>query len=255
MHYINMKLILIAGFVGIIASGNSIAAESIEIVKASGSVVVRQDNQKERSVGLKSILPAKHILVTGPNGRAVVRIGDAGYIVVEKNSTIEVDRVKDHANFFRQVTGMIYYAMNTLRPSQPPIEVRMSAATIGIRGTRFLVADVPERKEIGMRKGLVSVSSTDGDFEIHRQAQEDEFAAFKREGQEAVDEEKRKFSEYKANAAREFIEYKHEFGLEKDRMATFDGNRVEERLLSDESRKDMETLESYGKEWLDEVHD
>lgn len=234
----------------------SLAAETIEVVRASGNVAIKQDDQqKEQPVKSKSILPAKHVLVTGPDGRAVVRMGDAGYIVVEKNSRIEVDREKDHAQFLRQVTGMIYYAVNVIKGSQQPMEIRTATATIGVRGTRFLVTDLPERKEIGVRKGLVSVSSPGEEFEIHKKAQETEFEAFKREAQEAIAEEKRKFEEYKADTQREFIEYKREFGLAANRMATFDGKRVDERPLSEESQKDMETLEAYGKKWIAEVRD
>jgi hypothetical protein len=248
-------LILIFCVAGTIASGSSFAAESIEVVKASGKVIIKQDNQMEQSVGSKSILPARHTLITGPDGRAVVRVGESGYIVVEKNSTIEVGRAKDHANFFRHITGMIYYAMNALRPSQPPIEVRMTTGTIGIRGTRFLVADLPERKEIGMRKGIVSVTSENGAFEIHRKAELDEFEAFKQEARDAIAKEKREFEEYKAKSEREFIEYKREFTLGANRMVSFDGKRVDDRPLSGETQKDMETLETYGKEWIEEVRD
>lgn len=256
MHLIKWSLALIACIAGTAMSGISLAAETIEVVRANGSVAIKQgDQQKDRPVASKSILPAKHVLVTGPDGRAVVRIGEAGYIVVEKNTTIEINREKDHAQFLRQVTGMIYYAVNFVRGSQQPLEIRTATATIGVRGTRFLVADLPERKEIGVRKGLVSVTSAGEDFEIHKKVQEDEFEAFKREAQEAIAEEKRKFSEYQADTEREFIEYKREFGLGANRMATFDGNRVEERPLSDESKKDMETLEAYGKQWIAEVRD
>jgi hypothetical protein len=256
MHHNNLKLILVIACVtGIIVSGNSGAAELIEIVRANGSVAIRQEAQKERAVGFKSILPAQHTLVTGPNGRAVIRIGETGYIVVGKNSTIEVDRTKDHANFFRQITGIIYYAMHTLRPSQPAIEIRMSTASLGIRGTRFLVEDLPDRKEIGMRKGVISVTSPDEAFEIHRKIEQNEFEAFKQEAQDAIAKEQREFEEYKANSEREFVEYKREFTLAAERMATFDGKRVEDRPLGGETKKDMETLEFYGKEWLEEVRD
>lgn len=256
MRFNKICMALIAFIAGTVSPVNCIAAESIEVVRSSGSVAIKQgDQQKDQPVATRNILPAKHVLVTGPDGRAVIRIGEAGYIVVEKNSTIEINREKDHAQFLRQVTGMIYYAMNFVRGSQQPMEIRTVTATIGIRGTRFLVADLPERKEIGVRKGLVSVTSPGGEFEIHKKAQEDEFEAFKREAQEAIAEEKRKFSEYKANTEREFVEYKREFGLGANRMATFDGNRVEDRPLSDESRKDMETLEAYGKDWIAEVRD
>jgi hypothetical protein len=255
MYYINYKLTLISCVIGIFACCNSFAAESIEIVRASGEVAVRQEGQKDRPVGLKSILPAKNTLVTGPDGRVVVRVGETGYIVVEKNSTVEIDHAKDHANFFRQVTGMIYYAMNALRVSSQPVEVRMSTATIGIRGTRFLVADLPERKEIGMRKGLINVTSPDKDFEIHRKAEQDEFQAFKQEGKDAIAKEQRDFEAYKAKSEREFVEYKREFTLGANRMVTFDNKRVDDRPLSGETKKDMESLEDYGKEWIDEVRD
>lgn len=256
MRLIKLSLALIAGIAGTALSGTSLGAETIEVVRASGSVAVKQDGrEKDRPVASKSILPARHVLVTGPDGRAVVRVGEAGYIVVEKNSTIEMSREKDRAQFLRQVTGMIYYAVNFVKGSQQPMEIRTATATIGVRGTRFLVADLPERKEIGVRKGLVSVTSLGEAFEIHKKAQEDEFEAFKREAQEAIAEEKRKFSEYKADTEREFIEYKREFGLGANRMATFDGNRVEERPLSDESKKDMESLEAYGQEWIAQVRD
>lgn len=256
MRLIKLCMALIAFIAGAASADNSIAAETIEVVKSSGSVTVSQDEkQKGQPVASKSILPAKHLLTTGPNGRAVVRIGETGYIVVEKNSTIEIAREKDKAQFLRQVTGMIYYAVNFVKGAQQPVEIRTPSATIGIRGTRFLIADLPERKEIGVQKGLVSVTSIGEEFEIHKKMQEDEFEAYKRQAQEAIDEEKRKFSEYKAETEREFVEYKREFGLGANRMASFDGKRVEDRPLSEESRKDIETLEAYGKKWIAEVRD
>jgi hypothetical protein len=38
-------------------------------------------------------------------------------------------------------------------------------------------------------------------------------------------------------------------------MASFDGNRVQDRSLSAESIRDMESIESYAEEWLKEVRD
>jgi len=256
MRLIKLGMALMAFIAGSALAGNSIAAESIEVVRSSGSVLVKQDEtQKGQPVASKSILPARHVLVTGPDGRAVVRVGEAGYIVVEKNSTIEIAREKDKAQFLRQITGMIYYAVNFVKGSQQPMEIRTPSATIGIRGTRFLIADLPERKEIGVQKGLVNVTSIGEEFEIHKKMQADEFEAYKREAQEAIAEEKRKFSEYKADTEREFVEYKREFGLGANRMASFDGKRVEDRPLSDESKKDMEALEAYGKKWIAEIRD
>lgn len=256
MRSANLVLIICASLFGLSIPTAAYANETIEIVKTEGTVETgRQDQQTRTPVHTKSLIPSKNIVTTGPDGRAVIKIGDSGYIVVEKNTTIEIGQSNSQANFFRQVTGMIFYALNTIRDPKKPVEIRTATATIGVRGTRFIVADLPERKEIGMRKGSISVTSPDEAFEIHRQTQEDEFAAFKKEARDAIDEEKRKFSEYKAETEREFIEYKREFALSKDRMVSFDGRRVTESALSGETKKDMESLEEYGAEWLKDVRD
>lgn len=242
---------------GMFIAHSSFAAEDvIRVVKAEGSVVTRDASGKhEKKVTSKSTLPPASILETGADGRAVVRVGGTGYIVVEKNSRVVIGEKAGYVGFFRQLTGMIYYAMKAVRGDQPKPEVQTSNATIGIRGTRFLVVDEPERNEIGMRKGLVSVSSPDQDFEIHRKAEQGEFEAFKQQGEEAIAKEQSEFDEYKANTDREFVEYKREFSLGENRMASFDGKRVTDRPLSEESIRDMQSIESYAKEWLDEVSD
>jgi hypothetical protein len=231
------------------------AGDAIEVVKAEGSVVTSNASGKqEKNVGTKNVLPPKNVLTTGPNGRAVVRMGNTGYIVLEKNSKVEIGNPKDHAGFLRHITGMIYYALNKIKGDQK-VEVRTQAATIGVRGTRFLIADLPDRQEIDMRKGQVSITSPEGEFEIHKKTEQDEFEAYKQEGKDAVEKEKRKFEEYKANTEREFVEYKREFSLDANRMASFDGKRVVDKPLDAEAAKDMEAIESYAEDWLKEVRD
>lgn len=253
----NLSMRLVLFLVGVVLTNACLAAgDDVEIVKAEGSVATSDAaGKQEQAVSTKSVLPLKNILTTGPNGRAVVRMGNSGYIVLEKNSKIEIDRSKDNAGFLRQLTGMIYYAINTIKGDQKKLEVRTATATIGIRGTRFMVAELPDRKEIGMRKGLVSVTSLEGEFEIHRKAELDEFEVYKQEARDAIAKEKKEFEEYKAKSEREFIEYKREFSLGANRMASFDGKHVEERPLSAESIKDLESSESYADEWLKEVRD
>jgi FecR protein len=231
------------------------AGDAIEVVKAEGSVATSDASGKhEKTVGAKSVLPPRNVLTTGPNGRAVVRMGNTGIIVLEKNSKVELGNPKDHAGFLRHITGMIYYALNKIKGDQN-IEVRSKSATIGVRGTRFLIAELPDRDEIDMRKGQVSITSPEGEFEIHKQTEQDEFEAYKQEGKDAIEKEKHKFEEYKANTEREFIEYKREFSLGANRMASFDGKRVVDRPLDAGSAKDMESVESYAEEWLKEVQD
>lgn len=242
---------------GLLAANACFAdGDTVEIVKAEGSVVTSEAAGKpEKAVATKSVLPAKNVLATGPDGRAVVRVGQTGYIVLEKNSKIEIDKSRGGAGFLRQLTGMIYYAINSIKGDQQKLQVRTATATIGIRGTRFMIAEMDDRKEIGMRKGEVSVTSPEGEFEIHRKAEMDEFEAYKQEAAEAIAKQKRDFEEYKAKTQREFVEYKREFSLGANRMASFDGKHVEDRPLSPESIKDLESAESYADEWLKQVQD
>ncbi len=232
------------------------AAHPIQIVKTEGSVTVSNpsDNQT-RPVANRSILPQANILSTGPNGRAVVKVGTAGFIVLDKNSRVEINQANEHAGFFRQISGLVYYAVNTIKGQDRTQEVRTKTATMGIRGTRFLVADTPERREVGMRKGTLTIASPNADFEIHKRAEQDEFEAMKREGEQAIAREQAEFQAYQANTEREFIEYKKVFSLSADRMVSFDGNRVDDRPLSGETRQSLESLEGFGALWINQVQD
>lgn len=239
----------------VIANGCFAASDDIVIVKSGGDVTTSDvSGKREKAVGSQAVLQPKSVLATGPNGRAVVRMGNAGYIVLEKNSKVELTNTKARSWFLRQITGMIYYAVHKMK-GEHSFEVRTTTAVAGVRGTRFLVVDTPKRAEIDMRKGKVSVTSPDGDFEIHKKTEQDDFEAYKQEGKEAIEEENRKFSEYKDNVEKEFVEYKREFSLGANLMASFDGKRVVVRPLSAESGKDMAAIEAYANEWLSEVVD
>lgn len=242
--------------IGLNMAGISYADENIEIMSAEGSVIRSSAVGKTKTaVQPGSTFPAGSVLTTGPDARAVVRVGSDGFIVVGKNSQVEIGKKKEPSGFFRQIKGVIYYALNSIKGNQRPIEVRTATTTIGIRGTRFIVTDVAERNEIGMRKGVVNVGSLEGEFEIHKKVQQDEFEAYKQEGVVAVEKEKHEFEEYNAKIKKEFIEYKREFSLEANRMASFDGNRVVEQPLSSETKNDMESFENYAAEWLKTVND
>lgn len=232
------------------------AAEKVEIVAAEGSVTMGDSAGKvSKPVQTKDMISAGNVLSTGPDAKAVVKVGSSGFLVMGKNSQVEINSVDNKPGFFRQIKGVIYYALNSLKRNQHSMEVRTASTTIGIRGTRFIVSDEAERNEIGMRKGVVNVSSADGEFEIHKKSQQDEFEAFKQEGSAAIDKEKSDFEKYSAKSQSDFIEYKREFSLGANRMASFDGKRVVDRPLSGETEKDMESFEEYADEWLKAVHD
>lgn len=256
MKIIHASISLLLCVFGIIIVGTSYASDKIEVLASEGSVTVGDVSGKsEKTVQSKSVLPNTNVLTTGPTARAVVRVGSTGIIVVGKNSRVEINKPKDKPGFFRQISGLVYYAVNAITGKQRGVEVKTATSVIGIRGTRFIVTDVEGRNEIGMRKGLVSVTNPEGEFEIHKKAEMDEFEAFKKEGEAAIAQSEREFEEYKAKTQQEFVEYKKEFSLAADRMVSIDGNRVEDLPLSGQTKKDMESFEEYAEDWLNKVND
>jgi len=256
MRYIKSGSGMVAFFIGVLTANVCMGGEAIEIVKADGNLTVSDTTGKnQKTAKIKDTLAPANILATGADGRAVVRVGNTGYIVLEKNSKVEINTANDHAGFFRQISGMIYYAVNSIKKNDRTLEVRIKTATMGIRGTRFIVTDTPDSNEVGMRKGTLSVESPAGDFEIHKKSDQDEFEAMKRESQAAIEDEKSKFEKYKTDTQHEFVEYKHEFALGMDRMVSFDGKRVDDRPLGGETKKELESLEDFAGKWLSDVQD
>lgn len=233
------------------------AADNIEIMTAEGTVTVADATDKAgKPAQSKSIITTGNIVTTGADARAVVKVASDGYVVMGKNSKVEITQSsKDKPGFFKQISGAVYYAINSIKNRGRKVEVRTATTTIGIRGTRFLVTEEENRKEIGMRKGVVNVESVEGDFEIHKKAEQDEFESFKKEGAAAMEKTQREFDEYKQKTEQEFVEFKKEFTLPADRMASFDGKKVVDLPLSGETRKDMESLEDYAESWLKNVKD
>lgn len=232
----------------------SAAEESIEIQAIDGSVGVA-NGKLIRPLSVGSRVAGGSILITSPNSRAVVRVGATGYIVLGKNCRIAIGRPSDHAGLFRQITGMIYYAMHTLKANEQPIHVVTKAATLGIRGTRFLVVNTADREEIGMRKGAIVVTSIGAEFEFYKQTEQRQFDAYKQEATDALAKEQHDFERYQANTQQEFVEFKREFYLAANQMVSFAGMHATTHELSAETKSDMASFEGYADKWLKQVRD
>jgi len=227
-----------------------------EVVRVDGTAQTRDANGKVMgAVKVGTRLPAGGSLETGDSGRVVVRLGNTGFAVLDRKSKLEVAPRQDRLSWLRHVTGWIYYAVNRDAARKEPVGVRTTVATIGIRGTRFLIVDVPGRSELGMRKGQVRVESPEGEFELRREAEQNEFEAYKQQGDAALEREKEDFKKFEASTRTEFAEYTREFTLGAERQAVFDGRQVREQALSAEARREMESAEDYAAEWLKTVQD
>jgi len=247
-----MTLGIVAG-----SGANCVAQTDVaEVVRVEGSAQARDPaGVAQGPVRVGTRLTAGGTIETGANGRVVVKLGSSGFAVLDRKSKLEVQPPKERVGLLRQITGWIYYAIRNDAGRKEPVSVRTTVATIGIRGTRFLVVDVPGRSEVGMRKGQVNIESTEGEFELRRQAEKDEFEAYKEQGSAAVDQEKKDFEKFEASTKTEFAQYTREFTLGAERQAVFDGKQVREQALSAEARHEMESAEAFGAEWLRMVKD
>ncbi|MFA6013784.1 MAG: FecR family protein [Gallionellaceae bacterium] len=233
----------------------SFAGNAIDIVRAEGKITISDTQEgQQNAVGLNGRLPSKVVLTTGSDGRAVIRVGNTGLLVVDKSSKIEIN-LANHAGFFRQVSGIIFYAINAIKDKSQVLEIKTQTATIGVRGTRFVIVDIPGRNEIGMQKGVLSVMSLNEEFEVHRQVELDEFEKYKQAGENALQVEKDGFDAFKQKSSQDFVTYKKEFTLGAERMVSFAGKRVDDLPLSAEARQNIANLEIYARVWLDEIRD
>lgn len=240
------------GFVilfGWVLAASCLAADQLAVVKSDGAVELGKPGRSAAKGGGEV-----QTISTGADGKAVVRVGNS-YLVLGNNSKVEVGFAGKVAGFFKHVGGMVYYAFESVHGREAGPEVRTNLATIGIRGTRFLVVDEDGQSGIGMRKGVVSVTSLGEEFEVHRKAEQEDFESFKRQGTEAVEKEKSDFRTYQENTQKEFVEYKRQLSLEAGNMLSFSGNRVDAKALGGKTQDEMENLENYGNDWVSQVRD
>jgi len=232
-------------------------AHEVEIVRVDGTAEVRgADGKPGPAVKPGTRVPPGGTITTGDNGKVVVKLQNSGFAVLDNKSKLEVNRTSNGAlGVLRHVTGWIYYALSRTAHRDRQAQIQTSVAVLGIRGTRFLVVILPDRQEVGMRKGTINVESPEGEFELNRADEKAEFDAYKEQGRVAVEKEQEDFRKYQESTKKEFAEYVREFSLGANRQAVFDGKRVREQALSAQLQRDMEAAEFYAGEWLDKVQD
>lgn len=239
------------------AVSRAASADGIEIVRVEGAAAIHgSDGRVNRAVRPGTRVPPGGRVSTGEGARVVVRLGNSGFAVLDRKSELEVSRNGDDGvGLLRHVTGWIYYALSRATHRDKPVRIQTAVAALGIRGTRFLVVMVPDRNEVGMRKGTLDVESLKGEFELRRTGEQDEFEAYREQGRAAVQKEREEFQEYQAATEKAFAEYTRSFALDANRQAVFDGRKVREQALGADILRDMEAAEAFGAEWLEQVRD
>lgn len=245
-HFISVCVILV------LSGSSSIYAEEFraKLVKVSGSVhIVDEDGNHHTVEESKFLVRQMETIVTADSGNAVVKFNDGTLSVLDRNSSLRVGKT----GWLSHLGGKIYFVFDKFFGGERRVKTRF--ATIGIRGTSFIVYDDDSGQAVALQEGLLAIESPDSVFEIYRQQNRDEFDAYK---QQVLDQQQvlnAEYDDYREKIRREFVEYRQSFTLKPEHIIRFDGARVDEGLIDDDIRAEFKSFESIAGELLDEFRE
>jgi hypothetical protein len=168
---------------------------------------------------------------------------------MDQDSRIRVEKT----GWLSHLGGKIYFTFRKIFGDSRQVKTRF--ATLGIRGTTFIVTDDDSGQSVALAEGLLDIQAPGAAFEIHRQRQQDQFRSYKQQAQRQQQAEQRQFDDYKQQLQRDFVEFKKSFNLQPNHVVRFDGNRVEQALIDDDIQAEFEYFEAIAGDLLDEFHE
>lgn len=245
-HFISVCVILV------LSGSSSIYAEEFraKLVKVAGDVhIVDADGNHHAVEESRFLVREMETIVTAQSGNAVVKFNDGSLSVLDRNSSLRVGKT----GWLSHLGGRIYFAFNKVFGGERRVGTRF--ATIGIRGTRFIIYDDDSGQGVALKQGSLAIESIDAVFEIYRQQNLDEFDAYK---QQVLDQQQAlsaEYGDYRDEIQREFVEYRQSFTMQPEHIIRFDGVRVDEGLFDEVIRAEFENFESIAGELLDEFRE
>ncbi len=218
------------------------------IVKTEGEVYVLDTEGEKRSPDKKkNLVNDNETVVTGEDSRAVVQFDDGAMSVLDERSELMVEK----SGWLSQLGGKVYYIFRKVLGKDKKKKVKTGFATIGIRGTTFIVDVRESNQHIALQEGLLNIESPGDDYEIHRpESAEDDFAAFKRQAMQQQQAMQQAFSDYKKQIADEFVEYKKSFELSRNQVVSFTGNKVQQTTLDQNWSRDFERFSAFSIDYI-----
>jgi hypothetical protein len=200
-------------------------------------VVVRSQNMPEFPAGYE--VSENSEIRTGENQKIAVKTRQGDILVAGQNSSIKLVK----PGFFQQLFGKIYYFISK-RSREDRVRVQTSTATIGIRGTTFVVdsgSEDQKQETVSLQEGVLNFESNDDEyFKLYQLKELDEFEQFKRQIQS-------EFDDYKAQLEEEFVAYKKSIQLEQGFALKFDGKKVVKLPFDENSNQQFEEFEAFFK--------
>lgn len=215
------------------------------IVKVQGDVyIVDSEGQKRSPAKSQFLVNNNETVITGENGKAVVQFDDGALSVLSNKSKVKVEK----SGWLSHLSGKIFYLFRKVTGKQKERKVKTGFATIGIRGTTFIIYG--DEKKVALEEGKLNIESPDKPYEIHKLKSSDDFEAFKDQMKKKTDSLDQEYNKYKEKLSKDFVEYKKSFDLEENRIISFDGSRVDEEELSAITKDEFIVFSSYAKDYI-----
>ena len=223
-----------------------------KVLKIDGDVEIVDEKGDKRAVDkIDEPLHEMDTIVTREGAHVVVQFDDGALSVLDEKSRLRVEKT----SWFSYLGGKVYFTFNKVFGESRHVKTR--AATIGIRGTTFIISENPERdgESIALKEGLLQIQSTGPAFEIHRQKTLDEFEQYKLERQQSQAALQDEFDRYRQQTMKEFVEYRRDFTLQPNRVISLSGYRVDETAMSADNEKDFVLFETVAEEMIKNFRD
>jgi len=161
---------------------------------------------------------------TDSNSRLIIKQENGNIIAIGKNSILSLS---DKA-FVKQKKGNIFFNITKKAAiiGKYRFKIKLKTATMGIRGTNFIVKNSEKEEEVLLRKGKLEFIAQEKEFAIYKKKMMNEFSTFQNEFNEYKKNLMHEFNEYKKKENYEFSEYKKEFQISSNMMVLLDGQKA-----------------------------
>ena len=236
----------------VVLQSAAVAADSDyrgKVLRFSGDVEVVDAKGDRRPVQkADEQLSEMDTIVTGEDARVVVQFDDGALSVLDENSRLRVEKT----SWFSYLGGKVYFTFKKVFGPQRNVKTR--AATLGIRGTTFIIREDAwqDAESVALKDGLLHVESTGPAFEIHKQREMNEFDHYRMAQMAEKQQMQDEFEAYKKQTMHEFVEYRRQFTLKPNRVISLSGYRIDETMMTDAEMADFDAFESEAEDLIKE---
>lgn len=213
------------------------------VIKTQGLVEIQDNNGKRSSkVAVGATLSRNQILNTLTNGKVAIRTITGDTIVLNANSTI---KARPETNTIEQMGGKVLYIFTPNKTIER--NVRLHTATMGIRGTTFLVDFNKNQYDVvSLIEGTLEIESLNKGFNIFQQKVAVDFDSYKRQIEAGVAAAQEEFDQYADKQEEEFVAFKKTFILEQQQNLTLSADKaIVSRGINTEAEQSISELKKF----------